>query len=224
MLHNTHSLPVRFDDLMIPSAGVYDSVPLWYCLGSPGPSRTPSAVLPAGAAPVAPFSGAFGSGTFTIAYEDAQGGPAVWTNPVLEYSWLPRFVEPQPGLPDAWDAPLIYEDRRHAFYVKTTERFRSPWLYPGYGVAGGLLGDDNLKISPPVLRQPVASAKAKPIVAPSAAPIDPATVQRYLRQSADLNAALNLPTVVTYQGRVISPTGSGPGAPPIADRENGRGA
>ena len=32
-----------------------------------------------------------------------------------------RVVESQPGLPDAWEAPFLYEDSRNVFFVKAEE-------------------------------------------------------------------------------------------------------
>lgn len=56
-----------------------------------------------------------------------------FSNNVLKFNWIPRLVDAQPGLAEAWDAPLFYEDRRNLFYVTTTEdNFTFP-IYGGFG-------------------------------------------------------------------------------------------
>ena len=234
ILHNTHSLPVRLDDILVPSSLLSDVMtPLWCYLDPPSPSRTLSAVQPSpGTTPLPPFSGAFGSGTFSITYEDVWGEGAVWTNPVLDFTWMPRLPEPQPALPgawppgaltDVWEAPFIYEDRRHAFYVKTTETVITVRRYDGYGVPSvSRLTASRAEISPLVLRKPVVTATPGEIVAINASRGAPGAVQRYL-QGTDLNAAVISPAAIIYQGRVISPIGSAPTPVPAAS-DNGKGA
>ena len=235
LLHNTHSLPVRLDDILVPSIEFEVPTPLWWYLDLPSPSRTLWAVQPqpCDTTLLPPFSGAFGSGTFTITYEDVEYEGAVWTNPVLGYNWMPRFAEPQPALPGAWpqgaltgawEAPFIYEDRRHVFYVKTTETVTAFGGYEGFGIssASRLTTASSAAISPLVLRKPVTTATPGEIAAINAARGGVSAIQRYL-QGTDLNAAVISPTAVIYQGRVISPIGSVPAPAPVA-ADNGKGA
>jgi Neuraminidase-like domain len=226
MLHNTHSLPVRLDDFYVPSDlfGLEGVGVFWRGLDLPSPARSLSAVQTQQFAPTPlPFSGTFASGTFTIAYQHAFGQSAVWTNPVLDFTWIPRFTEPQPGLEDAWEAPFIYEDRRNIFYVKTTIRTRAFIDHTGFGLAslGQASGGAGPQIPPLVLRNGVA---APPGPLSSGLPqSSPSAIRRYIAQGTDLNAALSLPTTITYQGRVIVPTGSVPTPAPAAE-DNGKGA
>src|SRR5262249_62052725 len=84
-------------------------------LDIPGPYRTFQPGQPAG--------GSYGPGTFTIDYLPSLAAPdATYSNDVLDYTWKPRLVAAQPGLPGAWDTPFIYEDPRNVFYVTTTEK------------------------------------------------------------------------------------------------------
>ncbi len=224
LLHNSHSIPVRLEDVLVETA--WGGNPIWAFLDLPTPSRTLSASQswPSGLTPPPPFAGAFGSGTFTAAYEKTLGYGATATNPILQFNWGPRFTQPQIGLPDAWDAPFIYEDRRHLFYVTTTEGIRTVWSFDGFGIWGGvqsivseqgsgLLLHDPVAVKPPPTAQPVVTAAA-----------DPASIQRYLSQQTALKAALASRTTVTYQERVISPTGSAPMPSQPASTSNGRGA
>ena len=113
MLHNTHSLPIYLDDIDVPIASGGYILGLGPVLDIPNPSRV--------VRPVQSYTGGNETDTFGITYYDNLFGfgPPAYNNKVLGFSWMPRLVEAQPGLPDAWDAPLLYEDRRNVFYVTT---------------------------------------------------------------------------------------------------------
>ena len=212
ILHNTHSLPVSFDDSTLIGT-FYDvslpgihalpvPLPLTAVLDIPNPSRT----FPAAQA----YTGGYGGGTFAISYQAALGDPATYTNGILEYSWQPRWVDAQPGLPDAWQAPFIYEDRRDLFYVTTTENLVPIRRFTGFGLLQGspALSASAQTIPSLVLQQPVLAASPREILAINAAGGDPAALQRYLAAGQNINAALPSPTTIAYQGQVISPVGS----------------
>jgi hypothetical protein len=225
VLHNTHSLPVRLEDMWVPPsrflAGHVEPTPLWQLLALPSPSRTLSAVQTNPPNPPLPtFSGASGTGGFSILYENTLGFGAVFNNPVLDFTWIPRFVEPQPGL--AWDAPFIYEDRRSIFYVNTTKSTATFLDSVSFGISSTELGPvARGRIPGLVLRSDVVAPGAP--VASGPAQGNPSATQRYLVDETDLNAALSSSTAVTYQGRVVSPTGSVPLPTPVAD-DDGKGA
>jgi Neuraminidase-like domain/FHA domain len=222
VLHNTHSLPVRFEDVSfsVPltidnhPTGLYVAVPLSSVLAAPSPARS----FP----PAQPYTGGYGSGTFGISYLQAQGSPATYVNNLLEYTWQPRCIQPETWLPDAWDAPFLYEDRRHLFYVTTTESLVSVWRFPGFGILSASPGvlASGLAISPVVLRQPVVATTPPEALAAAAATADPVAVQRLISAGTNIKAALALPQTVFYQGELISPIGSIPSAPAAG---NGQG-
>lgn len=136
----------------------------------------------------------------------------MYASSILQYTWLPRYIQPQPWLPDAWDAPFLYEDRRHLFYVRTTEQLVPVWRYPGFGILSaspGLLAS-GVTISPLVLSQPVVAATPREVLALSAASGDPAAVQRFIAAGTNIRTAVALPQTVTYQGQLITPIGSLP--------------
>jgi hypothetical protein len=220
VLHNTHSLPVRFEDIPLTgtvftpegvATNLTTSVPLSSVLAAPSPAR----LFPP---PAQPYGGGFGSGTFAIGYLPGQGSQPTHANSLLKYTWQPRYTQPQPWLPDAWDAPFLYEDRRYLFYVTTTESLLPLWRFPGFGilsVSPGLLAFAPA-ISPVVLRQAVMPATPPEVLAvsaTSAAGADPAAVQRFIAAGTNIKAALALPQTVFYQGQVISLTGSVPSGP-----------
>ena len=76
------------------------------------------------------------------------------------------MVDSQPGLPDAWDAPFIYEDRRYLFYVATTISRLPVGIYGGYGIlsAASMPGPAQA-ITPLVLRQQVTTPTPDEILA-----------------------------------------------------------
>ena len=190
-------------------------LPLSSLLGPPGPARSfPQAQ---------PYTGGYGSGTFGISYLPAQGRPAMYASSILQYTWQPRYVQPQPWLPGAWDAPFLYEDRRHLFYVTTTESLVPIWRFTGFGILSaspGLLAS-GLAISPVVLRQPVTAATPPEVLAVTAADGDPAAVQRFISAGTTIKAGLALPQTITYQGQLISPIGSLPSGPAATNGQGG---
>jgi len=227
VLHNTHSLPVRFEDVSFAGTitlGTWDgfpiqwltSIPLSAVLAPPSPARS----FPA----AQPYSGGYSNGTFGISYLPSQGSAATYANSLLQYTWQPRAIQPQPWLSDPWDAPFLYEDRRHLFYVTTTESLVPIWRFTGFGIlqASPGLPASGLAISPIVLRQPVVAATPPQVLALTAADGDPAAIQRFISAGTNINAALALPLTVTYQGQLISPIGSVP-APSAAGKRQAAG-
>ena len=225
VLHNTHSLPVRFEDIpfVAPVLGPNGQptwltyhVPLSLVLRAPSPARSCSAS--------GPYTGGYSNGTFGINYLLSQGSPATYAESLLQYTWQPRTVQPQPSLPDAWDAPFFYEDRRHLFYVTTTESLVPIWRFSGFGIlqASPGLTASGLAISPVVLRHPVVAATPPEVLAVTAADGDPAAVQRFISAGTNIKAALALPLTVSYQGQLISPIGSVPSPSAAGNGQGGQ--
>jgi Neuraminidase-like domain len=59
----------------------------------------------------------YASSTLRVDYQ----GATTFTRDILHTQIAGRVVESQPGLPNAWEAPFIYEDSRNIFFVKTEE-------------------------------------------------------------------------------------------------------
>jgi hypothetical protein len=147
----------------------------------------------------------------------------MYASSVLQYSWQPRYIQPQPWLPDAWDAPFLYEDRQHLFYVTTTERLVPIRWFTGFGILSTSPGvlTAGLAISPVVLGQPVVAVTPPEVLAATAAAGDPAAVQRFISAGTNIKAALALPQAITYQGQLISPIGSLPSGPAATNGQGG---
>jgi Neuraminidase-like domain/FHA domain/Salmonella virulence plasmid 28.1kDa A protein len=213
ILHNTHSLPVRFDDITLRyfRKVTIDGFPHFFSgnlqmaslLDQPSLSRS----FQPGISP--PYTGNYQPGGFTIGYAASTGGTPASPGTLFQYSWQPRWVEPQPWLADPWGAPFIYEDRRHLFYVVPTEHWTPIWRTEGFGVPGRIATTKApaATIPPLILRQQVVTPTPAQFLAVSASAGDPAAVQRYIAQDTGLNAALPIQQAISYQGQVITPVG-----------------
>ncbi len=62
------------------------------------------------------------SSTLRVDYRGASS----FTRDVLHTEIEGQVVESQPGLPNAWEAPFLYEDSRNVFFVKTEELAEAP--------------------------------------------------------------------------------------------------
>ena len=115
LMHNTHSLPIRFEEASV----------------TPSLASTELRTFD----PVVSYSGGALSGTLKIEYskQSKSGYDKIYTNSIMKFHRTPRYVLPAPS-PQSWDAPFIYEDRRNAFYVTTNEAYVSPADYNGYGL------------------------------------------------------------------------------------------
>ena len=120
ILHNTNSLPVRFDEISVlvtyspPNSPVATRTwPLIEILDYPPASQL---LLPP---PGNPYLGNYESGTFGEFF--VVEPTLIYTAAILKFHWLPRYTYSQPGAPDQWSAPFFYEDRRNLFYVTTKQ-------------------------------------------------------------------------------------------------------
>ena len=107
LLHNSHSLPVRFADAQL------QTTPM------PPGSRL------RGLIPILPYTGGRLQDSFAIEYAfySADGSVQTFTNTVLGLAEVPRYVDATEAatLPlNFWTSPFFFEDRRNVFYVTTT--------------------------------------------------------------------------------------------------------
>ena len=214
VLHNTHSLPVRFEDITVPGTltiplpnGTVISIPLTF--GLPEILDIPATSRSFFPAPAVPYTGAFQPGSFYITYQNGPGAPALYTVDILPFPWLPRVIEPQMALPDIWDAPFIYEDRRNLFYVTTTQFYGPVAGFQGFGLLATTpapIAAASARIPPLVLRQEIAAPTTAQVAAITATG-NAASLQRYLSQTPGIKAVLVTPTAVSYQGQLLSPIG-----------------
>ena len=135
LLHNTHSRPIRFEDVNIPDqqreGGL--TTPIAYLLDTPNYYRWFS--LPSdysGGPSILPISISYmeyGNYSFTELFA---------TN-LPTFQWAPTYTQSPPSVdnPSPWASPFFYEDRRNVFY--TTVSLSGPGATPaaevGFGAA-----------------------------------------------------------------------------------------
>jgi hypothetical protein len=173
VLFNSHSRPVRWQDLGQPTDQNGNALEVSDFLSS-----EPIRVL----APTQAYDGGSDAGTFSISYGEPLGAyvdPQV-VNSVLGFTWMPRYVESQPGMESPWDwnSPFFYEDRRYLFYVTTSQNIVPNPEFPPLGASLAFA------LTPGVVPKISAlNRQATRVVLGSTAPI-------------------------SYQGQLILPTGS----------------
>ncbi len=187
LLHNTHSLPVPLVDVAVTAPWGTDN--LGSFLDVPAPSRAMTPPSDPYSTAVAPYTGGNQNNKFSAMYyqtvHDFVSRKPPYTTHVMDFKWLPRVVDTQPGLADAWDAPFFYEDRRNQFYVTTTISFQTFAIYAGFAENFG-----------------VASASSY------TAYIPPLSVQGPLTTVSPIAAKLSSGLSVIYQGQRIGVAGS----------------
>lgn len=190
LLYNTHSLPLRLEDVASPPYQLPSSLRL---LAGSYPSST--------------------TATFTIGYwQRTAGGTTYLTCDLLQTNIGERVTLPQPELADAWNAPFFFEDSRNVFYVTTDEAMVTIWDWLGYGVGRGgvsLQNDKHVTIPPLALpQQAVIPDRIGPVVTPTNPALgDPAALQRFVSDDANIRTALGTTAAVTYGASEIGPAG-----------------
>jgi hypothetical protein len=158
LLYNTHSVPIILGDIPLDQPFSDEIIA----------TATSRGLQPW---PTGPYTGANSPGTMSVSYSTTTAGGSTSTPfniKVLDFNLAPRYVDVQPGLPDAWDAPFFFEDRRNVFYVTTSEDHKSlpivTWFGPGIGIAGEAISAlTKAEVNLPQKPIPLGSVKASPI-------------------------------------------------------------
>ena len=203
VLHNTHSLPIRFEDMgshpddfnvntVGPAFFLARSIALSRQFGDT--TRNVFDVYTGGRTKSTPFAIYYGAAGTSLPEVD-----------VLDYSWMPRATDTQPLY--AWNAPFIYEDRQAQFYVTTGVYLLPVPESATFGMpAIRTLSQPSADIQSLILtKQPPASP---PSNADGIAVPDPATLRRLVSASSNVNVALSTQTPVSFDGRLITPVAS----------------
>lgn len=206
VLHNTHSSPIRLEDMHVG--------PMFKPKYFP-PTRTLAPVMPyTGGSVAAAVPAQTSPATFMIAYDSGMYQSSPQKNNLLRTGLVPRYVQPQKGLGDVWDAPFFFEDQRNAFYVTSSNKYVSLYEYDGYGLSKTVIrGAADATASIPGLllqaQQPKVPDKGDPaIFGAIAGGGDPYTMQAFVQASPNIRSALGSTLTVTYQGRTIGAAGS----------------
>jgi hypothetical protein len=195
VLYNTHSLPVRSEDIT-------------YSLPPVPPTRVIFTQDPANAAH-----------DLGIMYIPAQPYNGPWYgNSILSSAIGNGHIETEPNLPAnaVWDAPFFFADSRHSFYVTTSEQMTSVWEYDGYGIPSAQIDPQAANIPPIVLAQkPGLPDKAGPVMSGINVAVGDysSSIQRFVSEDAYIRTGIGTTGVVTYGNLQIGPSGSLPAAP-----------
>jgi hypothetical protein len=145
ILYNTHSIPLRGDDIRLTMPDGTSNA-LLSLVVPPYPGRELK--------PRFSYAGNIND-RFHIEYQTDDFNRQ--SRDLLNFTRVPRYTEPQPGLADAWEAPFLFEDRSYCFYVTTNPPKATISAYTDFGtlsVRQGLrLSDQSI---PPLAVQPSA--------------------------------------------------------------------
>jgi hypothetical protein len=210
VLHNTHSSPIRLEDMHLDTGG--------FALKIYPSSRGLAPVIPYTGGSVAAVPGQSSPATFEIKYWSGgdlhviSPGPTD-DNQILSTGLVPRYVEPQAGLPDPWDAPFFFEDQRNAFYVNCSNAMVTIFEFAGYGIAWNMPSLFGATSSVPGLvlgaAAPVLPYQGDPsIFGLTPASGDASAMQSYVNADTNVRRAIGSTKVVTYQGQAIGADGA----------------
>jgi hypothetical protein len=210
VMYNTHSLPVRWEDLTaVVKFGTYSTqVNLSAVIDQANPGRT---FNPGGV-----YTGGTSTDKFSISYYtlDDPSSPVSTTTQfsktnVMVLNRQPRVVDCEPNA-SGWDAPFLFEDRRNVFYVTTAETFRPIIRVPIYGIIDTPI---YIQTSPPRIPPLVVNTPAPPVIdTPLAHGVaggsdDASAVATLVSRNPLIHTALGTVNAVTYQGITLYPTG-----------------
>jgi Neuraminidase-like domain/Putative peptidoglycan binding domain/Salmonella virulence plasmid 28.1kDa A protein len=149
LLHNTQSTPTPLEDVLA-SLG---NIGMW--LDVPAPHREIEAPDNPLQTTLPPYSGGPSDGNLTMSYfstnTEVEQDTQELSTLVLQYHWLPRIIEAEPGLTDIWTAPFFYEDRRNLFYVTSTSD-QTTFRGPTFGIGAGSSENESGSIKIPLLQ------------------------------------------------------------------------
>lgn len=186
LLFNTHSLPMRREDLPPSLIVGFDD------------RRTLSVA----------------DGTLLATYQKASilgfVAPSPLHRPVLENPIGAWTVQPAHDLANAWDPPFFYSDSRHAFYVTTAERPITVKAWQGY-VDSPPKPPTSVPYIPPLVFQPKPSIPDRigPIVSgQNNGIVNPAPVERFVAEDTYIRKGLGTIGTVQFGGVEFGPAGA----------------
>jgi hypothetical protein len=153
-----------------------------------------------------------GSGDFTNDYYNLSSGgltPVERTilKPAIQFNITD---EPSYQLQYPFDTPFFFEDRRHVFYVTTTEQPSFIGGYTNYGFTVNASGRQFAQIPPLVLQEePPREIGPKFVpVGPGPGVVDPGPMRRFVTQDAYIRRGIGTSGFVKYGDRQIGPAGA----------------
>jgi len=132
------------------------------------------------------------------------------SDPVIDNDIEDRTVEPNhPLSAHPWDAPFFYDDKRHAFYVTTTQRMVPVWHWRDFAV---LASQPTVTLNlPPLVLQPEPRKPdlVGPIIKqPGFGVRNPSPIEFVVSEDAYIHRGLGTLGTVNFDGKEIGPSGS----------------
>ncbi|HEX4962204.1 MAG TPA: neuraminidase-like domain-containing protein [Thermoanaerobaculia bacterium] len=183
VLYNTHSLPVRGEDLPPSDIGFTPPEKLRFL------ERR--------------------SSTFYILYGTVDLEENVfWDERPIFNSAIPdRTVEPGNPLQNVWDGPFFFEDSRHVFYVTSTEKVPPEGFAFGFSV---LSAKPSLVGPPPLVMPAPAAVKDRQGSIPrglNLGLVEPSPIERFVSEDAYIRTGLGTTASVRFGKQEIGPAG-----------------
>jgi hypothetical protein len=204
LLYNTHSLPVRQEDVRLGSVSV-----------------SPLLLLPSYrslSTSTDTFSITYDRGIAILYWGGAGWGRSTLVRNVLTNTIDDRIVEPQHRLQNVWDAPFFFEDSRHVFYVTTVERLVMIPQYTGYGVIVPPSPRPVVDIPPLVLQrdprlEDIPDGYGPILQGIDPGVVDPSPIERFVTEDVNIRTGIGTIASVRYGEQEIGPAGA------LADRQ-----
>ena len=129
---------------------------------------------------------------------------------VLRNPLIGLVIAPTHSLHNPWDAPFFYEDRRHVFYVTTSEKTVPISKYQLYG---GLTAkqSEHIRDIPPVVLQPkfrIAHRIGPVSIEQHHGISDSAPIERFVSEDAYIRQALGTIGAVRFGDKELGPAGA----------------
>ena len=183
LFYNTHSIPVRGEDVVKPAG--------------PGKQFLKSRDF---------------AGTATeLAFAYSQPPAPPLTRHILEPQMAFTVVTPRHELWNAWDAPFLYSDSRHAFFVTSEAHAVRLPTFDGYGILP-TVGERTLAKIPPLVVQSPPPPKPqvwgeRGVAAPGRGVADPMPLRAFVSEDAYIRQGLPTTVNVDFGDCQIGPSG-----------------
>jgi hypothetical protein len=185
-IYNTHSLPIRREDDIVEPG-------LLILLLIRGRSLSEK------------------NAPFTISYFDPLAPISEWSidRKVLNKGALYEIIEPRHQVAGIFEAPFFFQDRRHAFFVKSEE---SRVLVGRHLDIGIWRPPPTVFVEPPVLVEPdFPRPPEEPFLPPDLIKpgvVDPSPLETFLREDLYVHQVMGTAGTIQFNGRLIGPRGS----------------
>lgn len=135
--------------------------------------------------------------------------PTVLTRPILDNPVAAAITEPRHDLSNPWDAPFLYSDTRHVFYVSTTEQQVTVDRWRGYNIGQSSPIETSPHIPPiVVLSGPPILDRIGPVLRGlNSGIVNPHPIEHFISNDAYITKALGTIGTVKFGQADLGPAG-----------------